>query len=128
MIEIIIVMVSVSILMTLAYPSYKNYLLKSHRSDAFQTLIHDQMILERCYAQHFSYNTDCSALPSFPHISLLGYYTIALSDNKATTYSLTATPVGPQAQDTLCAILTVNQANVRSAFGSSGATQAECWQ
>ncbi|MCL9685318.1 type IV pilin protein [Legionella maioricensis] len=127
LIELLIALLVFAILIGIAYPSYKTYVLRSHRVDALQTLAQDQLILERCYSQNFSYNGACGALPAFPQVSTQGFYRIAISNTGATTYTLTATPLGTQVEDTTCASISVNQANVRTATDSSGTAQSKCW-
>lgn len=122
LIELLIVMVIVGILGAIAFPSYRAWVLKSHRSDAMATLSTDQAILERCYAQTFSYNGACASLPAFPQTSPQGFYTITLTNRTATTYTFTATATGTQAQDTTCATMSLDQANQKTA------TQAACWR
>jgi type IV pilus assembly protein PilE len=85
------------------------------------------MILERCYSQNFSYTAACGALPAFPQVSPEGFYNINISNLTATTYTLTATPLGSQADDTKCANMSINQANVKTAVDSSATAQSECW-
>lgn len=126
-IELLIALVIIGILTAIAYPSYLNYLLQSRRTDAFSIMAQDQIILERCYAQNFSYNGTCAALPPFPQTSPQGFYTISISNLGTTSYTLTATPLGNQAKDTTCASLSVNQANVKTATDSSGGAQSTCW-
>jgi len=121
LIELLIVLVIVGILSAIAYPSYLQWVLKSHRSDALSTLSQDQAILERCYAQNFSYIAACASLPAFPQTTPLQYYTITLTNLSATTYTLTATATGMQVRDTACATMSVNQANTQTA------TSANCW-
>lgn len=127
LIELMIVVMVIGILAMIAYPSYLNFILKSRRSDALSTLTQDQIILERCYAQNFSYSAACSALPSFPQTSPEGYYSITLTNLGSTTYTLTATPVGSQIEDTTCASFTVNQANVKTAVNGTYVSQPACW-
>ncbi|MFT4059375.1 MAG: type IV pilin protein [Legionella sp.] len=127
LIEAMIVLFIIGILATIAYPSYVSYLLKSHRSDAMATLAQNQITLERCYAQNFSYNQTCSFLPTFPQTSAKGYYNITLTNLSASTYTLTATAIGRQTEDTICALFIIDQANVKTAADSSGATQTLCW-
>lgn len=121
LIELLITIVIIGVLASIAYPSYRAWVLKSHRSDAMATLTQDQAILERCFAQTFAYNGACASLPAFPQTSPQGYYSINLTNLSATTYTLTATPLGTQALDTACATMSVNQANQKTA------TQNVCW-
>jgi type IV pilus assembly protein PilE len=127
LIEVMIVVCIIGILVTISYPSYVSYLLKSRRADAMAALAQDQITLERCYAQNFAYNQTCSSLPTFPQASAQGYYRITLTNLGPTTYTLTATAVGGQTEDTTCATFTVDQANVKAAVDSSGTAQTICW-
>ncbi|MFI4962504.1 MAG: type IV pilin protein [Legionellales bacterium] len=127
LIELLIVLVIIGILSAIAYPSYSNYILKARRADAMATLAQDQIILERCYAQNFSYNSACTSLPTFPQTSTQGFYSIDLSNLGATTYTLTATPLGTQTKDTSCSQMTVDQANDKTASDASGTAQTSCW-
>ena len=121
LIELLIVVVIISILAMIAFPAYKQWILKAHRSDAMSTLLQDQTIMERCYAQSFSYNQACNSLPTFPQTSPQGYYTITLTNNSTTTYTFTATATGTQIQDTTCLNFSIDQANQKTA------TQISCW-
>ncbi|HFE6145908.1 TPA: type IV pilin protein, partial [Legionella pneumophila] len=76
LVEVLISMVIMGILVSIAYPSYLQYIQKSRRADAHATLTQDQIILERCYSQNFSYAAACGALPAFPQTTPNGYYTI----------------------------------------------------
>jgi type IV pilus assembly protein PilE len=127
LIELLIALVIIGILTAYAYPSYLQYILKTHRTDALSALTQDQIILERCYAQNFAYNGTCGALPAFPQTSSQGYYSIMLSNLGANTYTLSATPVGQQVKDTTCASFTVTQANVKTATNNTGGSQTNCW-
>ncbi|MCE0724629.1 MULTISPECIES: type IV pilin protein [Legionella] len=127
LIEVMIAVLIIGILATIAYPSYVSFVLKSRRSDAMATLAQDQIILERCYSQNFSYNAPCASLPPFPQTSAQGFYSITLSNVGATTYTLTATPIGSQAEDETCASMTVDQSNAKTAVDSSGIAQTICW-
>ena len=126
LIELMIVAAIGGILLAVAIPSYKTYVFKSHRADALSALAQDQTILERCYAQSFSYNGACSARPAFPHNSTQGYYSINAVIGAA-TFTLTATPIGTQVGDTTCASIRVDQANQKTAVDSSGTSQLVCW-
>lgn len=127
LIEMLVVISIVVVLATIAYPSYTQYLLKSHRADALTTLSFDQTILERCYTHAFSYDGDCPELANFPHQSARGYYVIALSRLTPGTYQLTATPTPSRLVDKVCHTFTIDQANQKIAMNSSGMPQPDCW-
>jgi type IV pilus assembly protein PilE len=127
LVELLIALVIIGILVSFAYPSYLQFIQKSRRADALAILTQDQIIFERCYSQNFSYVAACGALPAFPQTTPEGFYTINVSNLTATTYTLTATPLGSQTDDTKCASMSVNQANVKAAVDSTATAQTECW-
>lgn len=127
LVELLIAMVIMGILTAIAYPSYVNYIYRSHRSDALAALSQIQLILERCYSQNFSYSVACTAKPSFPFTTPQGFYSINVSNLGTSSYTLTATPIGMQVKDTTCSSISVNQANVRTATDNTGVSQSVCW-
>lgn len=127
LIEMLITLVVLSVLTIMAYPSYVAWIVKANRSDAMATLSQDQTILERCYAQTFAYNGACASLPAFPQASTQGFYSVALSNLTATTYTLTATPVGQQVRDTTCVSMSIDQSGQKTAINNAGASESACW-
>jgi len=124
LIELMIVIVIIAILSAIAYPAYTRYVYKSRRSDAYAALNQGQAILERCYAQYFSYAPSGAACPAIPATSSEGYYQITQpAAATSTTYTLTATPIGPQANDTQCTSLSLNQAGTKTWTGPG----SHCW-
>lgn len=121
LIELMIALAILAIIVAVALPSYRSYVLRSHRSDALATMTTYQTMLERCYAQTFAYDGTCVGVPasgvSTP--SPQGFYTITVATTP-TTYTLTAQATGTQIDDTACATMTLNQANERTPAGS-------CW-
>lgn len=126
LIEMLVVLIVISILTVIAYPSYVAWIVKSHRSDAMATLTQDQSLLERCYAQAFTY-VGCATLPAFPQASPQGFYSINVANLTATTYTLTATPVGSQVRDKICASMSVDQSGQKNAVNTGGVSQTACW-
>lgn len=127
LLELVIAMAIVGVLVSIAYPAYKQYVVTSRRSDARNSLINAQIALEKCYSRYFKYDSECSDLDNFPRTSSHGFYTIQLSKLTATSYSLTAFPRGSQKEDTHCANIAINHVDAKTAIDSSAAPSAECW-
>ena len=121
LLELVIILVIIITLASIAYTSYHSIILKSHRADAITSLLQDQAMLERCYAQNFSYLDTCALFPTLPHKSYQGFYVITLTNLTTTTYMLTASAIGNQQQDLHCLTMGINQSN------SKVATSDVCW-
>lgn len=119
LVEVMIVVVILGIIGAIAYPSYLEQTRNARRADAKATLLETAQALERCYSNTMAYNAAaCSAL--VPAVSDEGFYNVAVV-SAASTFTLTATATGVQADDTDCATFTINQA------GQQGGTNASCW-
>ncbi|MET3118310.1 type IV pilus assembly protein PilE [Undibacterium sp. GrIS 1.8] len=132
LIELMIVVVIIGVLSAIAYPSYSAHVLKSRRSDAWNALTLQQTLLDRCYARSFSYASGaCPDLPAtnYPVTSSQLYYSIAISNQTATSYTLTATPVAGKSQvaDTTCASFSIDQSNQKIGKDVGGTVQSICW-
>ena len=127
LIELMIVVVVVAILAAIAIPSYRQYVLRTNRTEAKRTLLNVAAAQEKFYLQNNSY-AGSSALTMTPPAGLgiqgtteHGHYTVAINGADAATFSATAIAQGGQAQDSRCASFTINQA------GAKTATNADCW-
>ena len=116
LVELMIVVAIVGILVAVAYPSYQDQVRKTRRADGKTALLQSVQVAERFFTQNNSYAGAPVAAASDE-----GHYNLAFVGN-ATTFTITATPVGPQAADP-CGALTINQANVKNSAGG----MAECW-
>ncbi|WP_018882581.1 MULTISPECIES: type IV pilin protein [unclassified Thioalkalivibrio] len=101
LIELMIVVAVVAILAAIAYPSYQNYILKSQRADAHDSLLRIQMEQERWRANNPTYTGSLSDL-GLTAESDDGHYTLAISDESGSSFTATATAQGRQADDSRC--------------------------
>jgi type IV pilus assembly protein PilE len=118
LLELMIAVVIVGVLAAIAYPSYRDYVLRSHRADAQADLLELAQWLERRYTIN---NVYAGALP-FNQTPRTGAarYNLMVTFPSTQSFTLTATPTGAQVGDT-CGVMTLNQ------LGSQTAAAANCW-
>jgi len=131
LIELLIAVAVVSILSTIAVTAYTSQVQKSRRTDARSALLDLAGREEKLFSTANAY----SALPSdlgygavgapWPITVGSGYYQVTVVVPTADTYSIKATPLGTQLNDTTCASLSVNQLGAQTSTGSG--TAATCW-
>lgn len=138
LIEVMITVAIVGILAAIAYPSYQQYVLRSHRSEGMALLSEAAARMERYYAQNSTYATATPnrlGLTSTANATTVnstnGYYSLSLGTPTATTYNLSATPQNAQRSDT-CGTLTLDSTGLRGAAGTTAtanaATVTSCWR
>jgi len=136
LIELIIVMLVASILAAIAIPLYLNQVRESHRTDARSALLDLAGREERYFATQNAYTNDSTALgyttagDTWPQTVGSGFYQIAqptvpAPGIPAPSYSITATAVGTQANDTACATLTVTSTGQQTSTGTG--SFSTCW-
>ena len=125
LIEVMIVVVVVAILAAIAYPSYTNHVVRSHRDAAKACMAEYAQFMERYYTTNLSYDIDADDLPVLgcaTASNLDDRYTISLDDLAQGTYTVVATPQGVQAsKDTKCGTLKLSHT------GNKTASDASCW-
>ena len=80
-----------------------------------------QQSQERWRSNRDSY-ADGSLLPGFAGTTANGRYTVAISGESNTGYTVTATAAGSQAADTTCAVLAVRILNGNLSYGSGSSS------
>lgn len=137
LIELMIVIVIASILVSIAYPSYRQYINRARRSDGQSALLDLASKLERYYSEEHTYasatintgsNTDIASSNTSPD----GWYDLTISQANASSYTLQATPRNEQARaDTLCQSLTLNSLGDKGISagpgGSPTGNEDNCW-
>lgn len=123
--ELMIVVVIISILAAVAYPSYQDHVTRSRRSDGKSALMASSQAMERFYTENNTYvGATLGTTGIYPATSSEGFYSLALSNQAANTFTITATPAGSHT-DTACGNFTYTQAGVRGVSGSAGVEL--CW-
>jgi type IV pilus assembly protein PilE len=125
LIELIIVVIIISILARVVYPSYLNYVRKSRRTDAITTLLSIQLAEEKFRYANTQYGT-LKQVWGGTNTTPGGYYTLAISNTSEAGYTLSAIAIGTQANDkegnTICSPLQLNVNN-----GVVTLTPQICW-
>jgi type IV pilus assembly protein PilE len=130
LIELMVVMVIISILAAIAYPSYRQQVLRSSRSEARSVLLQAAQALEKCFTRFAAYNNpDCVAANNLGSItgifSAEGLYQVSFDSILPNAYTLRAVPKGGQIADTECGAFTLTETGLRGVAGPGGAQK--CW-
>jgi type IV pilus assembly protein PilE len=143
LIELMITVALIAMLATLAVSSYSSQVQKSRRTEAKSAVLDLAGREERLFSTTNVYSNleaylgyaaagATTVMTNMPFGN--GYYTLSVAvpdPNQApltaTTYLITATPVGTQANDTLCGNFTLNQLGVQGVSGTAAATPGTCW-
>jgi type IV pilus assembly protein PilE len=130
LIELITVVIIIGILAAVAIPSYRQYVIRSQRTDATEALLALATAQEKFYLQCNTYATDIGAATdcaagelNYTDTSPKGWYDLSIEAASATDFRIRAEPAsgGPQASDSACNWFEVTGRGVRTASG------AECW-
>ena len=128
--ELMIAIAILGILVIVALPAYQEHLRKSRRSDARITLENLAVAQELYYFHHHRYAEKFSdirvvedSVLSLP--SEQGLYAITLAGDDF-SWSLSATPTGPQAEDLQCAVFSLTYLGDHTALDSAGISSS-CW-
>lgn len=133
LIELMIVVAIIAIIAAIAYPSYIKSVTKTKRSAAEACLSEYANYMERFYTTNLRYDKDSAgnaiALPALDCSTAQNTgndYQYTLPVVTASTFTLTATPIGAQlSRDTQCGALSVDQTGAHTITGTG--TVADCW-
>lgn len=145
LVELMITLVIAAILISIAIPSYRRYVLRSQRTDATVALMRIQSAQEKYFLQNNGYATQLTPTPpaglALAQTSDGGFYDIQLTPGDTTPsasgvavamdYTVKATPRAGsgQTEDKRCAEFSVDHNGVKHAKDSSGQDNtSECWR
>lgn len=129
LIELMIVVAIIGIIAAIAYPSYQDSVRKSRRTDAKSSLLEAASLQERIYTQDNEYTDDLASLVvnADGQSSHEGYYTLSVDITSGCSapggcYTISATANGAQANDTACAVFSINNVGKKTS-----APNTDCW-
>lgn len=142
LIELMIAVAVVGIVSAIAYPSYREQIQKSHRSEAKSALLENAQFLERNYTANNCYHRTDGNCAGGVNINLpvtavrdsngAARYTIQFAAGQPTrnSFILEAVPAGTMSGDA-CGTFTLNHLGVKNLKDKpegSTKTADECWQ
>lgn len=130
LIELMVVVLIISILASIAYPSYRQYVIRANRTEAKTELLQISQGLEKCYTRYNIYNhDDCTAADGLPLATASGNYTISVAAMTADTFTLQAAPMGGQVADNgTCGTLALDNVGRRFERTDQAVVPAnKCW-
>ncbi len=130
MIELMIVLAIVAIIGALAVPSYRDYVVRTNRAEAANNLLELAACQERVYIKLNRYDNTRCGLTAGALTVQSGRYQINMTPaNNNQTFTLTATPLGTQTEDS-CGVIGLTDTGTRSAKGGAASdTQTQdCWR
>lgn len=127
--ELLLTVSIITIVASIALPSYRQHVKRSHRGDAMAALMRVANAQEKFYLQN---NTYAGTLAELNITSTANdYYTLSIVDANINAFSATAIPKsgGPQADDDQCATFAIDSTGALSATNSGGADNTSyCWR
>ncbi|MDD2767324.1 MAG: type IV pilin protein [Methylococcus sp.] len=125
LIELMITVAIIGILAAIAYPSYKEYIIRTRRADGKAALLRAAAREEQYFSDNKTYTSDVTKLGfASGGKSDEGHYAISVTTADTTTFTLQAAPQSPHT-DAVCGNLTLNALGVKGKSGTGSV--ADCW-
>ena len=128
LIELMIVILIATILITVAVPAYTSQMRKSRRTEARTALLDLAAREERFFSTNSAYTNVPASLGyagTFPAPVGSSYYQINVSNATGTAFTATAAPINSQTSDAQCGTFTIDNTGQQTVSGTASA--ATCW-
>jgi type IV pilus assembly protein PilE len=122
LIELLIVVAIIGILAAIAIPNYSDYVTRGKIVEATSSLADGRIRMEQYFQDNRTYADIAMPPKTAPTPSATASFTFANIGQTATTYTLTATGIGPLAAYRY----TINESNVKTSATPWG-NSATCW-
>lgn len=129
LLELLLTVSIVTIVTSIALPSYQNHVRRSHRGDAMSALMRIANAQEKFYLQNNTYSNSLADLDV--EETQNDYYTLALSGVDVNGFTATASikAGGAQVGDDLCTQFGIDATGALSARNNGGGdTTTQCWR
>jgi type IV pilus assembly protein PilE len=120
LIELMVTVVILGIIAAIALPSYAEQVKKTRRTNAQSDLVELAAYMERFYGENFTYAAAALPFTESPTEGGSKSYDLAIVASDGTSFTLSATPKGSQADDR-CGNMTVDET------GAHTAQDNNCW-
>ncbi|MEM7083571.1 MAG: type IV pilin protein [Pseudomonadota bacterium] len=130
LIELMITVVIIAIVTSIALPSYREHVQRTHRTDATAALLRVAAEQEKFYIANNTYTDDLTDLDIDGTEEGLYTLTIDAGADLVTTFTATASPKAGESQenDTKCSSFSIDASGNRTASDSgSGDSTDACW-
>lgn len=124
LIELLIAIVIISVLLSVSWPAYQRFVLRSYRAEATTVLLKLANSQVQYHADFGHFSGDLTRLDSTSLHSARFHFTVQIADS-GQTFELSAAAIGPQTADTECARFTLNQLGQRNV---NIPNSLSCWQ
>ena len=136
LIELMVAVGIAAVLAAAAIPSWRAHVRRVHRTEAIRALLALAAAQERHHLRHGRYasalgGTDDAAAERLPVATTAdgGRYRLAIEAGDELTFTARATASGGQAEDTQCAVLSIDETGERRAEDAAGRrSDSRCWR
>ena len=127
LIELMIVVAIIGIISAVAFPSYQDSVRKARRSDGIEAVLACAAAVKKRFTIINTFAATGNDPAECTGTSMEGFYNVAISDRDATTFTATATAIGPQVHDTNCPDFSISNTSRQTVDGATANVEI-CWR